>query len=81
MPVCKFFLIFILIVQEVDVNVGNGVGLGGKVYRKLGARTFVNMSGTLQFARAGLKPGLSCSVGNYLDKHTGICWSPRGSSI
>jgi hypothetical protein len=53
------------------VNVGNGLGLGGKVYRKLGSRTFVNMSGTMQFARAGLKPGFSCSVGNYLDKHTG----------
>jgi hypothetical protein len=66
-----FQIIKTVLWQEVDLNVGNGLGLGGKVYRKLGARTFVNMSGTLQFARAGLKPGFSCSVGNYLDKHTG----------
>ena len=55
---------------------GNGLGVGGKVYRKLGGRTFVNMSGTLQFARGGTRPAFSCSLGNYLDKHTGTAAFP-----
>ncbi len=75
----KFFalcLIHIVVAQEVDLSVGNGLGVGGKVYRKLGGRTFVNMSGTLQFARGGTRPAFSCSLGNYLDKHTGTAAFP-----
>jgi hypothetical protein len=36
------------------------------------------MSGTLQFARGGTRPAFSCSLGNYLDKHTGTaaCTKP-----
>jgi hypothetical protein len=64
------------VAQEVDLSVGNGLGVGGKVYRKLGGRTFVNMSGTLQFARGGTRPAFSCSLGNYLDKHTGTAPLP-----
>ncbi len=68
---------YIIVAQEVDLSVGNGLGVGGKVYRKLGGRTFVNMSGTLQFARGGTRPAFSCSLGNYLDKHTGTAAFPE----
>jgi len=56
--------------QEVEVGVGSGLSLGAKIYRKLSERNFVNMSGTLQFNRRGLKPGFECSLGTHLDKHT-----------
>jgi len=56
--------------QEAEIGVGQGLSLGGKIYRKLSLRTFVNMSGSLQFTRRGLKPDLSCSLGNYLDSQT-----------
>ena len=33
-------------------------------------RNFVNMSGSLQFSRKGLKPGFETSLGTYLDSQT-----------
>jgi len=56
--------------QEAEVGVGSGLSLGAKMYRKLSERNFVNMSGTLQFSRKGLKPGFECSLGTHLDKNT-----------
>jgi len=56
--------------QEVEVSVGSGASVGGKIYRKLSGRIFVNMSGTLQFTSNGLKPALNMSLGNHLDQHT-----------
>jgi len=56
--------------QEVEVGFGNGLNLGAKMFRKLTERNFVNMSGSLQFSRKGLKPGFECSLGSHLDKHT-----------
>jgi len=56
--------------QEGELGVGQGANLGGKVYRKLGARSFVNMSGTIQFARQGLRPEINLSLGRYLDQRT-----------
>jgi len=56
--------------QEAEVGVGSGLSLGAKMYRKLSERNFVNMSGSLQFSRKGLKPGFECSLGTHLDKNT-----------
>ena len=56
--------------QEAEVEVGSGLSLGAKMYRKLSERNFVNMSGTLQFSRKGLKPAFECSLGTHLDKYT-----------
>jgi len=56
--------------QEVEVGFGNGLNLGAKMFRKLTERNFVNMSGSLQFSRKGLKPGFECSLGSHLDKYT-----------
>lgn len=56
--------------QEVEFSVGNGATIGGKMYRKLTARTFVNMSGSLQLTSRGLKPVGNISLGNQLDQHT-----------
>jgi len=55
---------------EGEVGVGNGLNFGAKMFRKLSERNFVNMSGSLQFSRKGIKPGFECSLGSHLDKHT-----------
>ena len=55
---------------EGEVGVGNGFNCGAKMFRKLSERNFVNMSGSLQFSRKGLKPGFECSLGSHLDKYT-----------
>merc|ERR1719481_213317 len=56
--------------QEAEIGVGNGLNMGAKMYRKLSERNFVNLSGTLQFTRKGLKPGFEASIGTHLDKYT-----------
>jgi len=56
--------------QEGTVSLGNGLNLGTRFYRKLAERLFINMSGSIQFANAGLKPGLSASLETNLDRHT-----------
>ena len=55
---------------EGEVGAGSGLSLGTKCYRKLTERSFVNMSGSLQFTRRGLLPGLEASLGTQLDRHT-----------
>jgi len=56
--------------QEVEVGVGSGLHLGAKMFRKLSERNFVNLSGSAQFSRKGLRPGLECSLGSHLDRFT-----------
>jgi len=56
--------------QEMNVSLGNGLGLEGKMFRKIRDRLFANMSGTLQLTGSGIKPGLSATMENHLDKHT-----------
>ncbi|XP_023330820.1 dnaJ homolog subfamily C member 11 isoform X2 [Eurytemora carolleeae] len=56
--------------QEFSLGLGSGLGMGTKYFRKLGSRVFGNMSGTLQFARSGIKPGFSTTLETHLDKNT-----------
>ena len=56
--------------MEAEVGAGEGLNTSARFYRKLSERNFVNMSGTLQFSRKGLHPGLEASLGTHLDRHT-----------
>jgi len=49
---------------------GNGLTLGSMVYRKLSARTFADMSGSLQFSPKGLKPSFGTTLGSNLTTKT-----------
>ena len=53
---------------EGEGGVGEGLNTSAKFYTKLSERNFVNMSGTLQFSRKGLHPGLEASLGTHLDR-------------
>ena len=55
---------------EGETEVGNGLSCSARLYKKLSERNFVNMSGSLQFSRKGLKPGLEATLGTYLDRQT-----------
>ena len=55
---------------EGEAEVGNGLNCSCRLYKKLTERNFVNMSGSLQFSRKGLKPGFEATMGAYLDKQT-----------
>lgn len=55
---------------EGETEVGNGLNCSCKFYKKLTERNFVNMSGSLQFTRRGLKPGFEATLGTYLDRQT-----------
>ena len=56
--------------MEAEVGAGEGLNSTARFYRKLSERNFVNMSGSLQFSRNGLHPGLEASLGTHLDRHT-----------
>jgi len=53
-----------------ELGVGNGLSCVTKFYRKLVDGFFLNMSGSLQFNRRGLLPGIEASLGSQLDRHT-----------
>ena len=55
---------------EAETEVGNGLNCCTRLHKKLTERNFVNMSGSLQFSRKGLKPGFEATFGTYLDKQT-----------
>ena len=55
---------------EAETEVGNGLNCSTRLHKKLTERNFVNMSGSLQFSRKGLKPGFEATFGTYLDKQT-----------
>lgn len=55
---------------EGEAEVGSGLNCCCRLYKKLTERNFVNMSGSLQFSRKGLKPGFEFTMGTYLDKQT-----------
>ena len=55
---------------EGETEVGNGLNCSARLHKKLTERNFVNMSGSLQFSRKGLKPGFETSLGTYLDSQT-----------
>ena len=55
---------------EGETEVGNGLNFSARLHKKLTERNFVNMSGSLQFSRKGLKPGFETSLGTYLDRQT-----------
>ena len=49
---------------------GSGLHLGAKMFRKLSERNFVNLSGSAQFSRRGLRHGLECSLGSHMVRFT-----------
>eukprot|EP00095_Tigriopus_kingsejongensis_P005439 maker-scaffold224_size251237-snap-gene-0.18 protein:Tk05439 transcript:maker-scaffold224_size251237-snap-gene-0.18-mRNA-1 annotation:"-like protein subfamily c member 11" len=53
---------------ETSIQLGNASNLGTKLFRRLTPRTFVNMSGTLQFTSRGIRPDFSVSFGHQLSK-------------
>ncbi|CAG0891239.1 unnamed protein product [Cyprideis torosa] len=54
---------------EVEVGLGDRFNLGGKYFRSLSKRTFLTLSGALQFANDSVAPGGVVSLGSQLDRH------------
>ncbi|XP_014677927.1 PREDICTED: dnaJ homolog subfamily C member 11-like [Priapulus caudatus] len=55
---------------EVGASAGSGPGLHCKAYTTFANKMFATMSGSMQFAAAGVRPAATAIVGRHLDTHT-----------